>query len=68
MSLKSYDLPVMITENGICTNDDGQRWRFLKGHLEAMHKAGIKKVITYTDRQETITWYKKHYRYSKIKN
>jgi 3-oxoadipate:acetyl-CoA acetyltransferase len=31
--------------------------------LEAMYKAGIKKVITYTDRQETITWYKKHYRY-----
>nr|WP_321268705.1 GNAT family N-acetyltransferase [uncultured Sulfurimonas sp.] len=31
--------------------------------LEAMYKAGIKRVITYTDRQETIVWYKKHYGY-----
>ena len=31
--------------------------------LEAMRKCGVKKVITYTDRVETITWYKKHYDY-----
>ena len=31
--------------------------------LDAMHKAGIKQVETYADRNETIIWYKKHYRY-----
>ncbi len=31
--------------------------------IETMYKLGIKKVITYTDREETIVWYKKHYNY-----
>lgn len=31
--------------------------------LEAMYKSGIKKIITYTDREETVLWYKKHYGY-----
>ncbi len=31
--------------------------------LETMHKLGIKHVITYSDRPEIITWYKKHYGY-----
>ena len=31
--------------------------------IKAMYKVGIKKVITYTDREETIVWYKKHYNY-----
>jgi len=37
--LKKYNLPVYITENGICTADDEQRWRFLKSHLESVHRA-----------------------------
>jgi 3-keto-5-aminohexanoate cleavage enzyme len=31
--------------------------------LEAMYRAGVKKVTTNADRQETILWYKKHYGY-----
>lgn len=31
--------------------------------LDAMSEFGIIKVITYTDREETILWYKKHYGY-----
>jgi beta-glucosidase len=34
LKLKKYKLPVMITENGICTEDDSQRWRFIRSHLE----------------------------------
>jgi beta-glucosidase len=29
----------MITENGICTDDDGLRWDFIREHLSAIHKA-----------------------------
>lgn len=39
MSLKKYNLPVMITENGICTKDDGQRWKYIYDHLKFIHKA-----------------------------
>jgi beta-glucosidase len=31
--------PIIITENGICTDDDTQRVRFIRGHLEIMHRA-----------------------------
>ena len=31
--------------------------------LEAMHRAGVKKVYTDIDRPEIILWYKKHYGY-----
>jgi len=31
---KKYRLPVMITENGICTHDEEQRRRFLCNHLK----------------------------------
>ena len=34
--------------------------------LEAMFKAGVKKVITNADRPDIILWYKKHYGYYKI--
>jgi beta-glucosidase len=37
--LKRYDLPVMITENGICTSDDDQRWAFIADHLRSIHRA-----------------------------
>jgi len=34
--------------------------------FEAMHRAGVKKVITNADRPETIIWYKKHFGYYEI--
>jgi len=34
--------------------------------LEAMHKAGVKKVITNADRSDIILWYKKHYGYREV--
>ncbi len=39
LKLKKYNLPVIITENGICTNDDNQRWEFLYDHLKNVHLA-----------------------------
>jgi beta-glucosidase len=39
LSLKRYGLPVFILENGICTQDDDQRWRFIRGHLKSIHRA-----------------------------
>lgn len=34
-----YGVPVIITENGICTQDDGQRWEYIKSHLHQIHRA-----------------------------
>jgi len=39
MKLKRYGLPVYITENGICTADDNQRWDFIYNHLKNVHLA-----------------------------
>ena len=39
LKLKKYKLPVMITENGICTSEDTQRWEFIAGHLKTLHRA-----------------------------
>ncbi len=39
MKLKKYRLPVMVTENGICTPVDSVRWDFIRSHLESVHKA-----------------------------
>jgi len=36
---KKYNLPVIITENGICTDDDGLRWEYIYGHLKQLHQA-----------------------------
>lgn len=33
LKLKKYKLPVIITENGICTDDDSLRWEFIREHL-----------------------------------
>jgi len=38
-SLKRFNLPVLVTENGICTNDDAQRERFIRSHLEQIRRA-----------------------------
>ena len=39
MSMRRFRLPVMITENGICTEDDDQRCRFIRNHLDALRRA-----------------------------
>jgi beta-glucosidase len=39
LKLKRYNLPVVITENGICTSDDELRWEFIVGHLKNIHRA-----------------------------
>ena len=44
LQLKKYDLPIMITENGICEADDNLRWEFLQEHLKSIHQAMQKGV------------------------
>jgi len=39
LKLKKYALPVMVTENGICTSDDNARWEFVRDHLQSVHRA-----------------------------
>ena len=39
MSLKIYNLPVFILENGICTDNDALRWDYIREHLEELHRA-----------------------------
>lgn len=39
LKVKKFNLPLVITENGICTSDDRLRWRFIEGHLRSIHKA-----------------------------
>ncbi len=39
LNLKKYNLPVIIAENGICTDDDNQRWEFIQNHLKSVHTA-----------------------------
>ncbi len=35
----AYRLPILITENGICTNDDTERADFIKSHLREVARA-----------------------------
>ncbi len=45
MAYKRYKKPIIITENGICTNNDYQRINFIKEHISYLKKAiaeGIK--------------------------
>lgn len=37
--LKPYGLPVMITENGVCTSDEDLRRRFIRDHLRQVLRA-----------------------------
>lgn len=39
MKVQKYHLPVIITENGICTLDDDLRWEYITLHLRALHRA-----------------------------
>ncbi len=47
LELKQYGLPVMITENGICTPDDRLRWKYIYDHLRYIHRA-MKKGVRVT--------------------
>ena len=47
ISLKKYNLEILITENGICTQDDALRWDYIREHLEELHRAigqGVKLI------------------------
>ena len=39
ISLKKYNLPILITENGICTEDDDLKWDYIREHLEQLYKS-----------------------------
>lgn len=39
MRLRKYNLPVIVTENGIATEDDRQRVQFIQDHLESVRRA-----------------------------
>lgn len=39
LELKKCGLPIMITENGICTPNDPLRWEYIRAHLEQIHRA-----------------------------
>ncbi|MDD5044462.1 MAG: family 1 glycosylhydrolase [Candidatus Omnitrophica bacterium] len=39
LKLKKFKLPVFILENGICTVDDDQRWKYIYEHLKSLHRA-----------------------------
>jgi len=39
VSLKKYNLPILITENGICTEDDDLKWDYIREHLEQLNKS-----------------------------
>jgi len=36
---KKYNLPIFILENGICTEDDDKRWKYILEHLKNIHLA-----------------------------
>ncbi len=39
MEFAKYKLPILITENGVCTNDDNERIDFIEAHLKAVARA-----------------------------
>jgi beta-glucosidase len=47
LELRKYSLPIMITENGICTPDDKLRWKYIRDHLKNIHHA-MKKGVNVT--------------------
>jgi beta-glucosidase len=44
LKLKRYKLPIFILENGICTDNDTQRWDFIYAHLKSVSLAIKEKV------------------------
>lgn len=39
MKFNRYRLPIIITENGICTEDDSLRWKYIYEHLTSVYRA-----------------------------
>jgi len=39
ISLKKYNLDVLITENGVCTLEDTLRWDYIREHLKELSRA-----------------------------
>jgi beta-glucosidase len=39
LRLKKYNLPIFILENGICIEDDNQRWDYIWQHLQNLYRA-----------------------------
>lgn len=39
LAFKKYHLPIAITENGICIDDDSVRWDFIREHLQQVSLA-----------------------------
>ncbi|MFH0918666.1 MAG: glycoside hydrolase family 1 protein [Candidatus Omnitrophota bacterium] len=39
VATQKYNLPVLIAENGICTEDDDLRWDYIRQHLEQLQRA-----------------------------
>ncbi|MCM8780592.1 MAG: family 1 glycosylhydrolase, partial [Candidatus Omnitrophica bacterium] len=39
IKLKRYNLPILILENGVCTEDDDLRWNFIQQHLRHIYQA-----------------------------
>jgi beta-glucosidase len=44
LRLKHYNLPVMVLENGICTEDDKQRGEFIREHISSVKQAMLRGV------------------------
>ena len=45
ISMCKYNRPVLITENGICTQDDDLRWDYIREHLGQLHRAISQGVV-----------------------
>lgn len=39
IALKKFNLPILVTENGICTKDDNQRGNFIIDHIKKIEEA-----------------------------
>ncbi|MCH8817477.1 MAG: glycoside hydrolase family 1 protein [Chloroflexi bacterium] len=39
MGLKSYGVPLLVTENGLSTDRDEERWDYIQTHLVEVHRA-----------------------------
>lgn len=44
LTVKKYNLPILITENGICTEDDNLRWDYIREHLVSLYQASLQGV------------------------
>lgn len=60
LKLKKYFLPIIVTENGIATDDDTLRWEYIYGHLRAislaMEKGADVKGYLYWSLMDNFEW------------